>query len=553
MFKKTKIAAVTAAVLGMSAFGAMAAAPTSLTVGGSTGQVLIFPYYNVNNGFSTAFNITNTTGDYKAVKLRFRESKTSNDMLDFNVYMSPQDVFTMTLTQTAGGGVIMQTTDTTCTYPALPVTDANATPKVMGKAFIGDTVYNSVKPADVREGYLEVIEMGIVDPTAVVGGTGKLKAKTIASQIKHSSGKPVNCQAIADAWAAGTFVQGGATADPTWGTKNGSTAGFYGAKPVVATGAVGAILPPTGGLAGSSILIDTVNVAGFVAEPTVVDGYSQVAQHYKSSDTSFYLLPSLASGSTLVVSALGDLGSTVVSNTWTTVNRDFGLDDPSLKPNTAVPSGVNPMPMANALLVGTLANQYFVAGQTSTDWVVSTPMRKHGIYNGYTYTAGAASTATGSTDIKVSATRYWKLDQTKDINSKFTYYDREEAFTTPAAGDFSPPIQSNTPNTPFKSEVNILALTAGGANNSVLGSANAQTLTLASGFVTGWGMFDFSAYDLRAPRYVANWVTAPAALAPGVMQTVGAPVAGFAAARGTVNGQNLGEAFPMVTTVTRGN
>jgi len=257
----------------------------------------------------------------------------------------------------------------------------------------------------------------------------------------------------------------------------------------------------------------------------------------------------LASGSTLKVSALGDLGSSIVSNTWTTVKRDFGLDDPNLKPNNAVPSGINPMPMANALLVSSLANQYFVDGQTSTDWVVSTPMRKHGIYNGYTYTADLKPYTKVSTDIAADTGFHWALDRKKDIEAKFTYYDREEAVTTPTAGDFSPPIQSNTPNTPFKSEVNILALTSGGANKSVLGSANAQTLTLASGFLTGWGKFDFSAYNLNTTRYTTAWVTAPV----GGMGTKGAPVAGFAAARGSVNGQNLGEAFPMVTTVTRGN
>ncbi|MCG8047634.1 MAG: hypothetical protein N0E48_18735, partial [Candidatus Thiodiazotropha endolucinida] len=62
-----------------------------------TGQVALLPYYNVNNNFITNVNITNTTGEYKAVKVRFRESRISADVLDFNVYMSPFDVWNATI------------------------------------------------------------------------------------------------------------------------------------------------------------------------------------------------------------------------------------------------------------------------------------------------------------------------------------------------------------------------------------------------------------------------------------------------------------------------
>lgn len=83
MFKKTKIAAVSAAVLGLSSMAAQAALPTYVVTNeaGSEGQVLIFPYYNVNNSFITSYNITNTTDEYKALKVRFRESENSNDVI----------------------------------------------------------------------------------------------------------------------------------------------------------------------------------------------------------------------------------------------------------------------------------------------------------------------------------------------------------------------------------------------------------------------------------------------------------------------------------------
>src|SRR6185436_11710386 len=61
-----------------------------------TGQVLIYPYYTVNstggNAFNTYISVTNTTTVAKVTKVRFREGKTSAEVLDFNLYLSPNDV-----------------------------------------------------------------------------------------------------------------------------------------------------------------------------------------------------------------------------------------------------------------------------------------------------------------------------------------------------------------------------------------------------------------------------------------------------------------------------
>ena len=61
----------------------------------NTGQVLLFPFYNADNGNSTGIHITNTTDSVKAVKVRFLEYKNSDAVLDFNLYMSPKDVFAL--------------------------------------------------------------------------------------------------------------------------------------------------------------------------------------------------------------------------------------------------------------------------------------------------------------------------------------------------------------------------------------------------------------------------------------------------------------------------
>ena len=48
------------------------------------GQALIFPYYTVRGGWMTLFGVTNTSDQIVAVKVRFRESYNSRDVLDFN-------------------------------------------------------------------------------------------------------------------------------------------------------------------------------------------------------------------------------------------------------------------------------------------------------------------------------------------------------------------------------------------------------------------------------------------------------------------------------------
>jgi hypothetical protein len=60
---------------------------------GKTGQVLLFPFYNADNGNSTGIHITNTTDSVKAVKVRFLEYKNSDAVLDFNLYLSKHDHF----------------------------------------------------------------------------------------------------------------------------------------------------------------------------------------------------------------------------------------------------------------------------------------------------------------------------------------------------------------------------------------------------------------------------------------------------------------------------
>ncbi|CAH9014821.1 hypothetical protein [Candidatus Nitrosacidococcus sp. I8] len=94
--KKTKLATALALAVGVGAWqGAQA---VNLNPDGS-GDALYFPYYTVRtsdsgSAMTTSIVIVNTTNQTKEVKVRFREGKNSWEVLDFDVYLSPQDIWT---------------------------------------------------------------------------------------------------------------------------------------------------------------------------------------------------------------------------------------------------------------------------------------------------------------------------------------------------------------------------------------------------------------------------------------------------------------------------
>ena len=71
------------------------------------GQVLLYPIYTAEEGNVTAVHVTNTTNQVKAVKVRFVEGMNSQEVLDFNLYLSPNDVWTGGVVQTEDGAKLV--------------------------------------------------------------------------------------------------------------------------------------------------------------------------------------------------------------------------------------------------------------------------------------------------------------------------------------------------------------------------------------------------------------------------------------------------------------
>ncbi len=92
MNKNSLTTAVIAGLAGVAGIANMASA-VNLNPDG-LGQVLLYPYYTVNAGQHTLLSVVNTTDVGKAVKVRFLEGYDSREVLDFNLFLSPFDVWT---------------------------------------------------------------------------------------------------------------------------------------------------------------------------------------------------------------------------------------------------------------------------------------------------------------------------------------------------------------------------------------------------------------------------------------------------------------------------
>ena len=147
-----------------------------------TGQALIYPYYTVNNDLNTLLSIVNTRDEVKAVKVRFLESDNGQLTLDFNLYLSPYDVWTAALSFTSRGAAL--TTDDNSCVPF----QGNPQP-LLPFAYLLDPGSDEVERE--REGHIEIIEMGVVtDPV-------------LAPAATHVNGTPANCSALSATWLPG--------------------------------------------------------------------------------------------------------------------------------------------------------------------------------------------------------------------------------------------------------------------------------------------------------------------------------------------------------------
>ena len=181
--KKRIIALSVAAALGGAAGVASAQVPPAGSLEfnpDGVGHILIIPYFNVQSGNATLFSIVNTDQVYgKALKIRFRGASNSDDVFDFQLFMSPGDRWSANVSQGANGLAKLETGDRSCTLPS-SVNQSFITTRLNTTDLSGDALAN-----ETREGYVEILNMG--DIPSISGTT------SVWFATKHNSAGVAPC------------------------------------------------------------------------------------------------------------------------------------------------------------------------------------------------------------------------------------------------------------------------------------------------------------------------------------------------------------------------
>ena len=490
MNRKNLTAAVLAGLAGAAGIASTAQA-VNLNPDG-LGQVLIYPYYTVNNGHFTLLSVVNTTDEGKAVKVRFLEGSNSQEVLDFNLYMSEYDVWTAAIIPDAEAGAALTVTDTSCTVPTIEGQD-DQTQEFISIQYAGSESgqYKGDGGPDgvdrLMEGHFEIIEMASIPDGAIADAT------------RHDDGRPVACEAHIDLWTtpgsdAGDLT-GGWLDDPTFGLGD-----------------------PSGGLFGGAAVVNAEMGVMLTYEARALDGYSTEIQHYISGNQ----LPDLSTGN-ITTSSVYDNGNVI------SLSYSEGIDA-----------------VTSVFMADTMMNEYNTADDMMalSEWVVTLPTKK-------AYVNGASPIApfTSVWSSLGEDTDAWGACEIVTLGpGEKGLWDREEA-TIPDPDDpnippgepvFSPSEQPEDPEVPpvptanLCYEVNVIRFGALGEGvdpdtymgpTELLGSSRVLNINNETlGFENGWAQVDlFYADDPNTPEDEGvRWLIDEQGMAIG-----GLPMTGF--------------------------
>lgn len=428
------------------ALGGMALVPAAQAVNVATtnqGQALIFPYYTVNGGWSTLFGITNTSGSVVAAKVRFREAYNSRDVFDFDIILSPNDVWTGWVSQNSSGTASVFTEDKSCTVGVIPST---------GQPFPGTISYTGAAAdggpttaARANEGYVEVIMMGAVRLPAVATPD----PFALARGAVHVNGTPPGCNALVSAFQSPTSLitlQGQFGYDSYAGTQ-----GAVNAAP--GAGVINALNPLTGsfslvnGPMGLSTAGKPVALANFWAPP-VPGGTGLGGGAVWNNLITAQLAPaSIPAGTTGLV-------GTPYQNSW----HEPSLNSPNTNGYAIVPE--SPLTAASVPVSGVListvsganlnqtGNLINGAGTGTGANAVSFVLNATNVINEWTRRTDPAAGWTTTTDWVVTfPTKNFYVDN--DYGNEFAGRSSGRVLVPAAANSLLPVLQTNTVPSPF--------------------------------------------------------------------------------------------------------
>lgn len=154
------ILATLAAIAGLLPAG-YAAAAMRLNSNG-IGDLLLFPYYTVNKGQDTLLTLVNTEANATVVRVRFNEGRNGRPVLELDVYLGPNDVWTAAVTADGTDNARLTSPDSTCTIPSIPAGGIRfTTSNFDGSGTLPADVWPN-DPARTREGSIEMLQLGFV-------------------------------------------------------------------------------------------------------------------------------------------------------------------------------------------------------------------------------------------------------------------------------------------------------------------------------------------------------------------------------------------------------
>jgi hypothetical protein len=462
--RKNVLALSIAAMIGGLGFAGAASAQLAVNASGA-GHMLLVPYYTAQNGNMSVFHVVNTdTVNGKAVKVRFRGAANSDDVLDFQVFMSPGDVWTAAVTKGANDVAQLVTADGTCTLPTI----AKNTPVSFVRDRLPSTMAAADKANNTREGYVEILNMADIDgaKTYTVGSVANTNS-ALYTATKHVNGVAPCTDTVLN------------------GTLTGGTTG---------------LTAPTGGLMGSWYVINVPQTTTFSGATNAIVATGATRNVFSPQTTGAAALPS---ADPLFKSAV-----------LTSQNYDVpDLSTPYLTATTNDQAGADSQAGAlTAILARTaVMNQYATDAEVTakTDWVFSMPTRRYSIAANYGAAVGTTygNALAGSLDATAPSsndkTKAYRVINTA-VGSYFTsgntavntagqiclssigqvFRDREETSKTTGAV-FSP---GNVTLLPLCGEVSVLNFASG----SVLGASVAAG-AVNGAYTNGWGQINFAA------------------------------------------------------------
>ena len=491
--KKNVLALSIATMVGGLGFaGAALAAPAVFDVNESgAGVIQIVPYFTAQDGNATVLHVVNTDQtNGKIVKVRFRGASNSDDLLDFQVFLSPGDAWTGLASADADGLLQLVTGDNSCTLPQEVRTSVTKAQLDRLTNRTWDTP--AKKNAQTREGYIEILEMASV-PKATNPYASQDSAEKVYTALKHvkTGGKMVAPCTLSDLSALDAITDGKTFADSS------------------------VLTAPTGALTASWYIMNVAKSTTFSGSATALTMAGTALPVYAPQKAQ--IASDLVTADPLIASGAID-------------QQDFDVPDlstPLLSPAAAtvaaalVEASDQAANLSAALNRATVGNQFYQdAGlNAATDWVFSMPTRRYLVaanYDAKTYAkgtifdgvdgAGAAVAGAGNDTNYIFRNKLAasKANDGTTLGNKFnvdgnitvdaegkicvqangqTFYDREE--DSVQDGHVVSPGIAKKLN--LCGEVHVATFGA----ESPVGASLAQT-KITTGFGAGWGFVNFN-------------------------------------------------------------